>query len=350
MRVGFHTAYRDDDLAHAALRLARFARELGYDVSIRSHHPGRCKVDRDWDSRVELEADRSFGEWVKSCRVVVWTEPGPAELIAAAARVGAKTVVLLPWDFLGTSFQAFYRSADVLVSPVKEGATVLKENWPDARVKFVPWDVGLPPTRKPAPKDPSRVRVLFPVHGWQSGRVCPDVLTVVYRLMSALDHVDVTFLYNHKAVGTDGLKAVRRLAAKFGDRFEPLSDKGMSRDRVLVEYAAADLTAWASEFEGLGRVGLESLAMGTPVVAYDVPPQSEFLKDRCNAVLVPCELKYTTTGVPIVNPNPAEFGKALEDVCSRPRELSDMRRSVRYGLADRLARFKAGWKDIFSLR
>jgi glycosyltransferase-like protein len=63
----------------------------------------------------------------------------------------------------------------------------------------------------------------------------------------------------------------------------------IENDELLAYYRAADVLAFPSVKEGWGLTVLEAQAVGTPVVASDLPVMREYLVDESNALLVPPE-------------------------------------------------------------
>lgn len=352
MRIGFHLRYKDNDHGQAAVRLAEYARSRGHDVAFHTTGPRVPRVHPTWDRLVETEADRPFLSWVREVQTLVSIEPVSEAHFSGAAKNGAKIVVLASWDTVQEPLKGCYQMADLVVCPSTQGTDLLREALDLKNCVHVPWDNGLPATRKSGPIDPSRVKVLFPFHGWQGGVTNPDILNVVWRALHKCPFVDVTVTYNPKSFNTTGFKAIRRIGHKFGPsgQFRALSDKDLARGDVLMLYARHDLVAWAAEQEGLAMVGLDALAMGTPVLAYDVAPQNEYLHDAKNAVLVPCDLQYNWLGVPWVKPDTEAFEEHLRGVLAEADRLGELRRFTRFGMATRRERFLSGWTQAFALR
>ena len=83
----------------------------------------------------------------------------------------------------------------------------------------------------------------------------------------------------------DGTAELQRRAAPLGDRVRFLGP--LSRADVLELFAAADASVLSSEWENLPHAVLESLAVGTPVLATAVGGVPEIVEDGVNGLLVP---------------------------------------------------------------
>jgi D-inositol-3-phosphate glycosyltransferase len=143
--------------------------------------------------------------------------------------------------------------------------------------------IGIPPFRK---------NILF------AGRIEP--LKGIDTLLAALAHL--------QAQQTDKLEEVC-VTIVGGDPWTPVPDSEMerlqtmagelglhdlvtfagSRDQDLLPYyfAAAEMVIVPSHYESFGMVALESMAMGTPVIASRVGGLAHLVVDGCNGYLVP---------------------------------------------------------------
>ncbi len=63
----------------------------------------------------------------------------------------------------------------------------------------------------------------------------------------------------------------------------------MSREELFEELASASASVVPSRAEGFGLVTIEAEAVGTPVVASDIPPTRETLVDGESGLLVPLD-------------------------------------------------------------
>jgi glycosyltransferase involved in cell wall biosynthesis len=103
---------------------------------------------------------------------------------------------------------------------------------------------------------------------------------------------------------------VRLLLAGFGDSSHVKSwveKLGLSEnvsflgyqppERVREIMALSDIFAFITSFEGMGIVAVESLAMGTPVVATDVGPLPEMVRDGVDGKLVRLDVDSIANGI-----------------------------------------------------
>ncbi|MBI1258948.1 MAG: glycosyltransferase [Chloroflexi bacterium] len=154
--------------------------------------------------------------------------------------------------------------------------------------------------------DPARVQVIYnalppdtvaPQLTQQEARArlglpdAPTVLTVgrilpwkgVDHLITALHRVpDVRLVVAGDGMTLDALKVQ---AADLGDRVQFLGR--VSREQMPLTMKAADYVALYSGYEGLSHTLLESLRVGTPVIASDKGGNPEVVQHGVNGLLVP---------------------------------------------------------------
>jgi glycosyltransferase involved in cell wall biosynthesis len=114
-----------------------------------------------------------------------------------------------------------------------------------------------------------------------AGRFGPQkALDVALDAVAATENVTLAL-----AGEGDGTAELRRRAEPLGDRVRFLGPLG--RDGVLELFAAADASVLSSAWENLPHAVLESLAVGTPVLATAVGGVPEIVEDGKNGLLVP---------------------------------------------------------------
>lgn len=351
MKIGFVLQYRRHDVVYAAMRLADFFRRSGHEVSVFSLGSAR-KVPRlstDWDHLVVPEHALPYTTWLQDVHAVVFPVPVGAPTVAAANRAGCKTVSMAAWDWLPLQPGEGFRISDTVVAPYRQAADLVRDQFQLDNVVHVPWDCGLPLTRK-ANEDLAgdRANVLFPIHCTQGGRTWPEVVAALAaKVVELCPWVDATLSMTPKTLQASSLTAVRRVTAypPKGGTLTVLEDPTGWTHTPLV-YGRHDLTVWAAELEGYGMTGLESLCMGTPVVAYDVSPMSELVKDGENGRLVPCDLRWAPDRVPVVKPDWSAMQETVINLLNNRTGIADLRRNTRLNLMARREKFAAGWATI----
>ncbi len=118
------------------------------------------------------------------------------------------------------------------------------------------------------------------------------------------------------------------------------------RDDIERVLAACDIAALPSEFEGMGRVVLEAMARGLPVVATDVGGIPDLVRDGQTGILVPPRDPRALTGA---------LGRLLDDACLRERfgiAARDAIRSDRTGFNARqmAARIEEVYRGVLARR
>jgi glycosyltransferase involved in cell wall biosynthesis len=151
---------------------------------------------------------------------------------------------------------------------------------PAERVTVVPNPV---PRARPIDRDAARSRlgVDSEVLLAFAGRFGPQkALDVALDAVAATDDVTLAL-----AGDGDGAADLRRRSEPLGDRVRFLGP--LTRDQVLELLAAADASILSSAWENLPHAVLESLAVGTPVLATAVGGVPELVDDGVNGLLAP---------------------------------------------------------------
>jgi len=206
------------------------------------------------------------------------------------------------------------------------------------------WDVPLPITIKNNLVDPPWINVLFPLLDSQAKRSDQRIIDIIGNVLSENLKVKATIVVgaNWNLAAKDLLKGLHKT---YGDRVCVLNvSQGFNRCKL---YAHSDLTVWSSKYEGLATIGLSSLCMGTPVLAWDIAPQSEYLHDGKNAVLVPCDIKENWLGVSEVSPKWKLFEAKLMGLLQSEDQLAKIRTCSSFELDKRRVDFCRGWKALW---
>lgn len=341
MRVGIHCYYGRYDATYAVLQAARIALELGHDVVILPREKAAA-VHPVWD-RYVVRGKLPLWEWLKGdLDYLICAEPLALETVNFARQHGVRCYLVCLWDELDQQSIVCLPAFDQVVFPSRRACRLVRDKTDCPNLVWVPWDIGVPVTRNPYDLDPQRVGLIWPLAGSQPFRQEPKFLSVVEQVLQKCSNAFFTVIYSDlPAVGQRDLKRLVQLA---DGRLEVM--KGLSWDKQQYLYGRHDLTIWPSLSEGLGLVGLGSLHMGTPVIAWDHPLVGEVVKDRTNGILVPCELEYNWLDVPYVKPDYKMFTRYLSDLLREPHQLELLRYGTTTGLLDRRERFRAFWTSL----
>lgn len=342
--LGINTRYRQHEVAFAATHLADHARHDGVCVSMRADGACMREVAPYWDSRVRHKV--GFVEWVTNCDRVLWTRcPAPA-LVDAVRDYGIETWILAVWDELqGHDIHAL-QNADVVIYPYRCVGDVLKGHGAAWQVVELPWAVPVPPTPHPA-REPAellqRTRLAVPLFDSQPSRVDSRVFALLAWILDSMPHTEVV-IGRGRQWRRVAARALRAMQKHYGPRVQVVT-RPTYMERIRF-YADADVTIWPASYEGLALAGLWSVAMGTPVIAWDVPPQTEYLRQMRNSYLIPCDLEYNWLGVPEVVVDMPRFYQGVVTLLQDAPLLGRIQQTTTDGVSERQACFAAGWKQL----
>ena len=352
-KFGICTHYRQNEIAYAAIHLADKSINSGISADIYSAdtiEPGTCSR---WDHKVISSKSTSiFFKWILNVTHLLWTSPPPAEDIEWANSRGIETWVLTSWDMLTPKHKSALKEASKVITPYMCVTKAIQDKWrlsskvSARRLKFSEfmWDVPLPISTKKTLVSPPKIKLLFPLFDSQEERVDDGILTVVNAVLESVKNVEVTLAVNKKCAIISPSVFIK-LKNTYGDRLNIIKNPTYKQRYSL--YASNDLTVWGATYEGLATVGLNSLCMGTPVISWDIDPQTEYLHDDMNSVLVPCDIDENWLGVPIVIPNWDVFASRLLGLLQSPNMLAKLRDNSSFDLANRKQDFNYGWQSLW---
>lgn len=354
MRIGIVLQYRRNDATYAALRLGDFFRSLGYEVSLFSLGVSRIvpRLHAEWDRRVVAEIDADYCHWASGCHTVVFAVSVDSELVQIANDLQRRTIVLAPWDALPTSDGNGLRQAYAVVCPFQSSTDLVRREYRLDNVVHVPWDCGLPTTRRAADDaPPGRVRILFAAHCGLSDRTWPELVAqTARRVAEACPTVDASVSITPKSMQAASLTSLRRLTSPpSGNGTLSIVEDSTGWSHGPLIYGRHDLTVWPSEIDGFGMVGLESLCMGTPVVAYDAQPMNELVRHMDNGALIDCRMNTSALGVPMVEPDWDALESAVIEIAARRSLLTALRRHTRSQMAKRRLHFRRQWEQLVAI-
>jgi len=259
--------------------------------------------------------------------------------------MGVDTVLLLNWEEIARDDEHAILSFDKVIIPHRCIASALQRRWnlkPVAPV-MMPWDVPVPITRRENGEPHKDLCAYFPMYDSQPQRLDQAVFSLMHKVLEETDNTNVMVACGRKW-SLSSRRIVKELRKQFGGRIVLVLRPNILQRLTL--FARADLTVWAPRFESFGLIGLSSLCMGTPVISWDVQPQSEFLKGWKNSVMVPAVTEENWLGVPEVKSGYTAFGDLLISTLRDKSLIAKMKNHTDHGLSNRRRQFEAGWGEL----
>lgn len=312
------TPYTHNEVTYAAIRLANLILAGGGEVRLVSPTGIENGVHGYWDRHVR--SGRGSGIYFASshAQTFVHFQPNAAlkemtELVSPEAQH-----VLVPqWHQLREHDSNVVATYDDIVCASK----TCKENIQnivfqvaksDSLLAWTPWTAGIPTvSRDGLVREGGCASVLFMVNH----TTCSDILLqTISALLQELRGLTVSLVYTRSWRG-EHRKLLRQLLSSYADRFRSVKLQG--HDMLNKELHAHDWTVLTWTKADFGITAARSLACGSPVIAYDVPPFNELICNGRNGFLIPCESKSTTyqaqTAIPTVDATLATLIPAFRD-------------------------------------
>jgi glycosyltransferase involved in cell wall biosynthesis len=344
MKVGFSLDYNKNDATQMCLHVAQVALDLGCDVEFFPRERP-VQVHPFWDRFVLREKRGRFDEWLTSGGLdqLIYTHiPADRELKQVKDN-HIDTYLLVLWELIEERALDNIAMFDYVICPGKASLKLLTHRTALPNLCIIPWDTGVPITFEPRRISSDRIGVIWPLEWQQVKRQEPKFVNVATQLLELLDNVWLTITYSNN-ITSELLRELRRMVT-FGDgRVELL--KSLSLDKQELLFGHHDLTLWPSLTESVAIVGLTSLCMGTPVIAFDHPTAADAIKDGRNGILVQCEIENHGIGGAKVKPDYPSFGRRLTEMVRDVEALDHLRQNTINGLRERREVFTSKWKDL----
>ena len=344
MRIGFCTRYCHHEAAYAAVRLMQCTQQMGHDVTVRAITPRPVSLDSMVDRMVKSTQKQLFTEWAGGLDCVVWTHAPHYDQVNWAKRRGIRTVLFSLWTEVAPEDRRTYQIADSIITPCREGSRFLKTRWDLTQTWAMPWDPGLPFTLKSPDRDPSTCHVLLPLYDGNARRTEATAIEVAGRMLLRYEQTQLTVAYNSSSFAPFAKRRIDQFCKYFPGRVHLRPGVPVHERPVL--FRQHDLTLWPTHVESCGMVGLTSVMMGTPVIAFAFSPVTEFLNEQ-NSVLAPTETVCNDMGVPSARPVYAELERVLHQTLESPEVLRNLQGTVLHGLPQRRTAFRDVLQRVF---
>lgn len=345
MKIGFDIQYKPHDAVYAALRLSDSLKAIGYETTLFSKIKRHYTYGCDWDSMVVTPYHMSYEHWLSSITHIIWPSPPNKDIVSKAGK-NVVTISLAPWDCLPAYTKKSFKLCAHTVATCKENYEILKSEFGLSNVVLSEWDSYIPTTRKAKNAiDFTKPKVLIPMHSSQGLRCDLDALfEVIVGLNLECPKAELTLSYSPKCVPWHITNEIRKFLHRHSGnaRLHAVVDSPTCVSSLLL-YGDHDLVLWPAEIEGFGLVGIESLYMGTPVIAYDIPPISGIITDGVNGLLVPCK-KSVAGGSTYAQPDPKTFISVAAEAINN--QLVELGKHTRIGRKTKRTKFNSTWKKI----
>jgi len=345
-RLGIVTQYSPHERTHAALYIAEVAENNGRRPTILARGVCRKPLSPRWDHAVLNEKRADFREWSLDCSHIVWTVVPQLSEVYWARNSSVHTIFVVSWDEIRRRQTRVLAQFDTLVFPYKCVANAVCQKMDGLDTCFVPrvvpWDVPVPLSQHGLPDG---LRVLVPLYASQPGRNQLPLFRALEQIGRRVPEVEFLVVGGPRW-SLRARRYLRRLCRQRPRQFQHLRD--VDDIGLLSLYRRSHVTLWPATFEGLALVGLTSLCAGTPVVAWDIPPQNEYLKHEFNSVLLPCEIRENWVGVVQAVPNWEIFCDSVTLLLQNRSLLRTIRVHAAEGLDSRKQQFQDVWQSILA--
>ena len=343
--IGICTRYSRHEATYAAIRLANWASLRGLDVSLftMTERPGA--ISPRWDHQVIVnDRDMQFSEWVAGCDKIIWTTIPHVEQINWVKQQRKLAYLLVLWHELTVEDRPAMVAANKCLCPCMAAAELLR-NWGLRNTLAFPWDTGEPVFTKPAHHAIEYPRILLPLYDGNARRTEMTAIELVGRALYRNPDVRFTVAYNSSTLVSSGSRRLQQLKRAFKERLT-LQKAIAPRDHPLL-YQRHDLTLWPTHYESTCMIGLTSVTMGTPVMAFGFRPTMEVLHDK-NAIVVRSRGEQTNDmGCPRVMPDYEMMDDLLNQAIADPGYLQALHRTVLHGVLNRRSLFDQQLSQVF---
>jgi hypothetical protein len=346
MRIGIYTHYAHCDAAYFALRLADFLRKNGAEYSIYSDSaPAKLRVSH--DNCVVHKSVCKYTHWARSCSVIIWTHPPKLEQLNYAKRLGVMTVIVPMWQDLVRPFRKVLKNADHVIALTTECRELFSSIYKCKNVTLIPFDVGMPVIKKTKQVNERQVKILLPWFDRNARCANSQFLSLLGYLLPKMPDAHMTVAITSCRFAPGVAKFFQKLGQKTNGRVKLVRNVPLKNRPAL--YTEHDLTLFPAECDNYGICGLTSINCGTPILAFNLPPQSDYVYPSTNGVLVKTPIDYDDNGAPHAAPDYESLVTSLQALIAEPWHIDALNKQINYNLAARRKAFELGWQTILRL-
>lgn len=335
--IGICTRYRKCDSTIAALAIAKHFDRIGRRYKLLPDDWRVPIVDKGFDNKVLRQ---SYSNWLKGLKHIIWTMPADNQFIELAHEQGIKSTLYTSWDQLEPFDEAVLDSFSQVLMPSIVQAMQLRTKFKLKSIGVLPYYCDMPITKKKGNLD--NIKIFISLYGNQVKRVELQALTMLAQILNDNSKTTLT-IATSKGLAPYTIKDLKALSKKFTSRLRIIDCLWHEH---VIEMGNHDLTIWPCKFDGMGLVGISSLYMGTPVIAWDINPVNEYLSPGRNSLLVSCNVEYDWIGMPRAVTDYNEFSRILRWLLDRPDALIELRKHTAERIEEMRTDFKKGLQAI----
>lgn len=332
MRLGICTRYTNHEATYAAIRLAEAAESLDVEeVSLFTMTPQLSRISPRWDDKVVRVQHVPFSRWAAKQDHILWTTVPHKEQLCWVRQQQKKTTILVLWHELDSQAMSTLATADSLLCPSVACYDFMRNRY-CANAVCLPWDCGQPLFSKPDNYSVTRPKIFLPF--WD-GNARRSEMTAI-RLLDILlrRHVDleITLACNSSTISSAATRTLGRIPKTCRQRLHIV--RGTPPSTRFQLFQSHDLTLYPSHFESTGMTVVQSLEMGTPVVAFNFRPLTEILTTS-NSVTVACKEETNSVGTPRAVPDYDGLSDTLYHLLNDIEFLSELQDTTLAGVEHR---------------
>lgn len=343
--VGIVTRYFQHEAAYLAVRVADWFSCTGRDVAILATDAQPTPLGCSWDHRVAFYAPKYFTAWAKHASAIIWTHPPSPEQVSWANRNKIRTVIVPLWQELRSEHRKAFRKASFVVCPSTSSMSLLTTRWKLTNGRTAPWCPGVPLTQKRGLRDATRLKVAISMLDPLYPEECTAIVGSLASVLAGESRLAVSVLYIPSRLPASCKKRLSKLKKKYPERFAVYPKPRLIDQPLLLQQH--DVLVWLTCAENSGRLGLVSLASGTPVITLKQPVIDEFVT-LDNGIRLPAEQHENQLGVPMVTPDLKYLEQVLVGLAEPAGRtiVSQLQAGTQYGLITRAAAFDSAWREI----
>jgi len=342
-RLGICAPYHQHEAVYVALGLADVAMQQGIEVTYLARNSCDRAVSVYWDHRVLTEKTHPFAAWAPRCDWILWLHPPEEEQLRYLKMQGVQSILLFQWDAVVADHGNAVVAMDYVLFPYMCAAIAARHVWrlSEEQTVLMPLDAMLPMGQ--SAKHNGSTNVYLPLYDSRTKHTTLTIFDTLARVLAQCAHATVT-VASGSQWNRAARDAVKRLLRDHAKRVRHVHKPNMLQRLAL--FGNADITVCPSRQDSLMLVALMSLNLGTPVLTWDMAPQTEFLIHEVNSILVSTGVRTNWLGAPTAIAPCDCFERALVSLLQDVGLLERITAHTTDGLEARRKMFIDAWTYV----